>query len=97
MICPFRFWYHVDLSADSRILEKHAISSALKMETACFSKMLTSTNESTQHQNTDCHPPLHCCEKPQISSNDLSVSTIIYDIVNLMQAHNILHMNYISD
>jgi hypothetical protein len=27
------------------------ITSGLKMETACFSKKLTSTNQSTQHQN----------------------------------------------
>jgi hypothetical protein len=33
------------------------ITSALKMETACFSEMLISTNQSTQHLNPKDHHP----------------------------------------
>jgi hypothetical protein len=45
----------VAVSFDASILEKH--TSALKMETVCFSKMMASTCQSTWRQNPDHHHP----------------------------------------
>jgi hypothetical protein len=68
--CSSGFWHRVDSLVDASVSEKHTVSifraevlcelSVLKMET-CFSEMLTSTGESTQHQDPeDQHHPHHC-------------------------------------
>jgi hypothetical protein len=65
----------VDWFGETNILEKHAVSIFmaevdLKMERACFPKMLAYTNQATQqfnpkehHQNCHCHENLksHKC------------------------------------
>jgi hypothetical protein len=45
-----------------------ALSSALKMETVCFSEMLASTDKSTRHQNPEHH---YCHHRENLKSHTM--------------------------
>jgi hypothetical protein len=40
---------------DAKVSEKHTVTSALKMETACFSETLAATYETAKHPNPRQH------------------------------------------